>query len=508
MAKNINNEQLSFFDENCSPINPIEHPENEIPYRNRVSCVKKIKEGTKTPLLENLDKENEREEPLESLIYDMPFHFYDEKMIDPFSTKKDFSTRECIEFYLKIVNQEAGYKQFQKYRETIEKYFTRSFSRSENIESLKNYLELTDKIPEEDRDKIIIDFDGDLDISAMVSDKDHQKTARKINNILSKKEPFDEPIMEELLDNFFASIWEKIHIDDFEKFQYELLNFFETIRSIFSEYGIYEDIMSSGKDMWASYEKLFNWIFEAFDIAWKDDKKISLWEQDKYRFDDWFEEKYSSYYQNTLRDALWDLIEPMDFEFKRRLQNTKSLVQLFASYRQKGSEADLMLVFKRNMIRMYLRNRKKWNYNVNLAQEKQDRTNQFKLAIAWMENIEYDRWRIIHTPTWMRTTKEYFVNYAPRERKTKVLEWIEDNKDFSVKLEKLEKMIKEENMTERFDIDKYDYTLFDKSEWHNIKIKEIFEEDKDCWKVKIFELVEEAIELEKRRNEIWDDLPF
>lgn len=508
MASNINNEQLSFFDDNCNPINPIEHPNNEIPYLNRISCLKKIKEKIKAPLVEILEAKHEIEEPLESLIYEMPFHFYDEKMIDPFSTRKDFSTRKGIEFYLKLVNKEPGYKQFQKYRETIEKYFIRSFSRSENIESLEKYLELTDKIPEEYRDEIIIDFDGDLDISVMVSDKDHQKTARKINNILSKKEPFDEPIMEELLDNFFTSIWEKNHIDDFERFQYELLNFFETIKSIFSGYGIYEDILSSGKNMWQSYEKLFNWIFEAFDVAWQDDEAISLWKQDRYRFDDWFDEKYSSYYQNTLRDALWDLIEPMDFEFKKNLQNTKSLVQLFASYRQKGSNADLMLVFKRNTIRMYLRNRKKWNYNVNLAQEKQDRTNQFKIAISWIENIEYDRWRITHIPTWIKTTKEYFINYAPREWKTKILEWIEDSKVFSVEIEKLEKLLEEENMTERFDINKYDYTLFDKSEWHSIEIKKIFEEDEEFWKVKIFELIEEATEIEKRKAEFGDDLPF
>lgn len=506
MVNNINNGQLSFFDDNCNPINPIEHLSDETIYLNKISSVKKIKEETQAPLLENFKTRNEIEEPLESLIYEMPFHFYDEKMIDPFSTKKEFSTKECIEFYLKLINKEPGYKQFWKYRETIERYFIRSFARSENVESLQKYIELIEKIPEEYRDKIIVDFDGDLDIASMINNKDHKQTTIVINNILTKKAPFDQEIMDELLDKLFESIWEKVHIDDFKLFQSEILNFFETISSVFSKYGIYSEMENLGKDRRQSYEILLDRIFDAFDIAWQGEEKISLWEHDRYRFDDWFEENYSSRYTNTLRDALWDIIEPMYFRSKKKLQNTKFMVQLFASYRQKWNNAELMLVFKRNILRLHLRDRK--NHNVNNAQEKQDRTNQFKLAINWIKDIEYDRWRITYIPTQIRTSKEYFVNYPPREWKTKILEWIEDSKNLSVKIEKLEKILEEENMTERFNIDKYDNILFDKVEWHIIEVKNIFEEDEECWKVRIFELVEEASELEKIKNKTEDDFPF
>lgn len=427
----------------------------------------------------------------ESVFWFVPFCFYETWTINPRQTAENFSREKCITFYLDIVDKKPWYKKYEELIPNIRKYFTISLDWNWRDECLRWYWETIRALPEECKEKCIISLNWWLDFGAMKSKFWLESSKRIIDDILSNKAPFEWYFTWELVDKFFDNIWATENIVKFENDVENLMEFFDIITFSFKNTTkwVYEEIEDLGNNMWDSYEKFFKIMFEAYDIAHKDwDWNIE--NNDLFEVWDWFDESWAYTYEDILKDIIIEIIRSMAGSSVRLPQND-FLPALFASYRKKWRNSDVMMVYKRNIINKYLRDGVYINA-IHNSQEKQDRTNQFKLAIKNIDEIFYNGWIIIHTPTWMRTSKETFINFSPEQRKIKIKERIEDKKSLAIKINELERLLVATNLNERFKINLWTEEICCEIYRATLKLSSLLEEESENRTIKLLEREEEV----------------
>lgn len=453
--------QVSMFDEACMPIidywttaEDIKNMLKNIPVKKDIKSI--IDQSIWNELakaLEDIDLSREAwVNNIESIFGFVPFCFYETWVVDPRKTMDKFSREECVNFYLDLIDKKSWYRKYEELIPNIRKYFKVSLDRNEKDEWLRWYWDIVRSLPEECKEKCIISLNWWFDFGAMKNKFWLDSTKRIIDNILSGKPPFERYFVDSLLDKFFDNIWAKENIIKLESNKQDLMKFFDIIIFSFTNGWIDDQIEHLGTDMRDSYKKIFKMVHEAYNIKHKD-WDLNTEDSVFYELDNWFDENYAYSYTQNLKDVIVSIINLMD-DFSIDTPNDNFfnfLPAMFASYRKKWKNADISAVYKRNLINKYLRD----GYYISVVhsrQEKQDRTNQFKLAIKDIDEISYDSWVITHILTWMRVGKQKFINFPPEQRKSRIKEWIEDREIMVMKINELKSFLVNENLSERFTV--------------------------------------------------------
>lgn len=428
----------------------------------------------------------------------VPFCFDKDWLVNHYDTSRLYSIKDCVSFYLKVINKESNYGRFSNLLTNIEVYFSKFYRWDWNTESLVKYKDLVWKISSSCCEKVIIWLDGELDLYAMNAKFGEKDTLNYVENILKNKEPFNDLTVLSCLNKFLEREWLSHAMNVFNKNKDNLIYFFkETIEQ--SELNKFNyGIESLWSNMWDSYRIFLEKIFDSFDL-FQEEKNDNFY--DKNTFDSNREDEHQNIdreIREKFGNTVWNIINNLSIYNPHIVDNIRwmdFLPQMFASFKRSRYEADLDSVYKKNLIRVYVSG--KWK-NINIKKWiEQDRIILLKEFLAdELPDFKYLKW-YVYDLEWRKIYKDEILKHSEDKRKGELIARsmkFNENNTISAKeniwtIALLNKIIDDLNFRGRLEIDKSEDHLFDKETWDTLNLVDLFQEDKDFWKIRIIEWV-------------------
>lgn len=446
----------------------------------------------------------------------VPFCFDRKRNVNHRETIEKYTLKECINFYLKVINKESNYWKFSNLLIDIEAYFTNIYKWDGNIESLVKYKDIVSKISNSCSDKVIIWLNGELDLYSMNTKFGEKDTLNYVENILKNKEPFNDFIVLGCLNKFLEREWLSNAMNVFNKNKENLIYFFKVIVEKSEKSKFTYNIESLWGNIWDSYKIFFDKIFKSFDEFLKNRNENYY---DKTFFDsEWYNENSSLDWDENIRyrDTIWDIINDLylDWHIIENIRSMDFLYATFASLRKSRREVDLDSVYKKNLIRVYMSDR--WKTITIRWWIEQDKTISLKEMISEsFYDLEYKNW-YIYDKNLNKIDKNQIIEHPMNDWSGLIQQWIlrnRENKDILPEkniwtIEFLNNIIDDLQLRWRLEIDDREDHLCDKETWEILNLIDLFQEERDFWKMHIIErikwtILDEELNLQPEKDDFF-----
>lgn len=447
----------------------------------------------------------------------VPFCFDNRWSVNHYDTLDKYTLKECIIFYLRVMQKESNYGRFSNLLTNIEAYFSKFYRWDWNTESLVKYKDLIWKISNNCCEKVIIWLDWELDLYAMNAKFGEKDTLNYVENILKNKEPFNDFTVLTCLNKFLEREWLSNALNVFNKNKDNLVYFFKEIieQSELNKFNY--GLESLWGNMWDSYRIFLNEIFSSFDL-FQEEKNDNFY--DKNTFDSNREDEHQNIDRETREkfgNTVWNIVNNLSIYNPYIVDDIRwmdFLPQMFASFRRSRYEADLDSVYKKNLIRVYISNRWK-NITIKWRIE-QDKIILLKEFLSdSFPYLKYRKWYIYGLDS-RKINKDEILKYPADERKEFLIEWIRDENNIVLTQENIwtialmNRIIDDLQLRRRLEIDDSEDHLCDKETWDMLNLVDLFQEEKDFWKIRIIEWVnwatlgeESNLQLEENNSSFW-----
>ena len=469
--------------------------------------VQEIIKETEPKLVANLVTEETI--PLEN-IYDasmdieIPFCFYETGMLNHNQTRYKYSDGDRAQFYINLIDNNPLYEPYQHLIDQIEIYLVFRWWDG-NIDSLRNYVDIIQQIPNDCKETLIISFSGEIDFAAMRRQHDTKRLRVALDNILNKDAPFNSPMVQRLIDEFLKKHWISGGILEADEnavsfktdmsYKANIFDFFYAFRFVLEWVGLRN---MERNDLEKTFNQFFRcikfmhekWVYRSDIFTDYDDLDNA-----KNDFKERFEEKESKLFGGVL-DVMRKIMKiscvakELSYADIKKIYEHKFVVNMLASYMKKWSIPSSLIVYKRNAIVEEAEAPPKLpqTHRFPLPETNPSGNSKFSDLIKKIPELRSSDWWITHKPTETRVDKNKILAYPPDKWEEKLKQWVDNLVQTTTLIGDLEILLQNEWLSGEIEIFADEGYIFSNLTHRKMLMSDIFQEaDHNFWKIIILQ---------------------